>query len=85
MQISQPSNRITSVIVASQRLAHADRLTNVAVVRYKRGGKRFEVRSGACERHLTIQIACYPNKVREWRSGTETDLSEVRRPSRRRL
>ena len=40
------------------------RLTNVAVVRLKRGGKKFE-------------IACYKNKVMNWRSGVETDLSEV--------
>lgn len=30
------------------------RLTNVAIVRLKKGGKRFE-------------IACYPNKVQEWK------------------
>ena len=30
--------------------------TNVAVVRYKKGGKRFE-------------LACYPNKVIPWREG----------------
>ncbi|XP_012888665.1 PREDICTED: ribosome maturation protein SBDS [Dipodomys ordii] len=40
------------------------RLTNVAVVRVKRGGKRFE-------------IACYKNKVVGWRSGVEKDLDEV--------
>lgn len=40
------------------------RLTNVAVVRLKRNGKRFEV-------------ACYKNKVLNWRSGVETDLDEV--------
>uniref|UniRef100_A0A182NHG5 Ribosome maturation protein SBDS n=1 Tax=Anopheles dirus TaxID=7168 RepID=A0A182NHG5_9DIPT len=40
------------------------RLTNVAVVRMKKGGKRFE-------------IACYKNKVLSWRSGTEKDLDEV--------
>ncbi|XP_075051128.1 ribosome maturation protein SBDS [Mixophyes fleayi] len=40
------------------------RLTNVAVVRMKKGGKRFE-------------IACYKNKVMSWRSGTEKDLDEV--------
>ncbi|KAM4566239.1 ribosome maturation protein SBDS [Odontesthes bonariensis] len=40
------------------------RLTNVAVVRIKKGGKRFE-------------IACYKNKVVSWRSGTEKDLDEV--------
>jgi len=39
-------------------------LTNVSYVRYKRGGKRFE-------------IACYPNKVQSWRKGIEKDLSEV--------
>lgn len=32
------------------------RLTNVAVVRYKKKGKRFEV-------------ACYKNKVLNWRNG----------------
>ncbi|KAL3858514.1 hypothetical protein ACJMK2_013099 [Sinanodonta woodiana] len=40
------------------------RLTNVAVVRLKKGGKRFE-------------IACYPNKVVSWRNKVETDLDEV--------
>ncbi|XP_064425078.1 ribosome maturation protein SBDS [Latimeria chalumnae] len=40
------------------------RLTNVAVVRVKKGGKRFE-------------IACYKNKVMSWRSGAEKDLDEV--------
>jgi len=32
------------------------RLTNVSIVRYRKGGKRFE-------------IACYKNKVMEWRNG----------------
>ncbi|XP_077422899.1 ribosome maturation protein SBDS [Vanacampus margaritifer] len=40
------------------------RLTNVAVVRIKKGGKRYE-------------IACYKNKVVSWRSGAEKDLDEV--------
>ncbi|PAA91218.1 hypothetical protein BOX15_Mlig032844g1 [Macrostomum lignano] len=40
------------------------RLTNVSVVRMKRGGQRFE-------------IACYPNKVRAWRDRIEKDLSQV--------
>lgn len=40
------------------------RLTNVAVVRMKKGGKRFE-------------IACYKNKVVSWRNKTETELDEV--------
>ncbi|KAK5990295.1 Ribosome maturation protein sdo1 [Cladobotryum mycophilum] len=49
-QINQPSNQI--------------KLTNVALVRLKKGKKRFE-------------IACYKNKVLEWRSGIETDLDNV--------
>nr|CAG8487842.1 11917_t:CDS:2 [Entrophospora candida] len=40
------------------------RLTNVSIVRLRKGGKRFE-------------IACYKNKVLEWRTGVETDLDEV--------
>ena len=40
------------------------RLTNVAVVKLKKGGKRFE-------------IACYKNKVLNWRNKVETDLGEV--------
>ncbi|XP_073521233.1 ribosome maturation protein SBDS [Phyllobates terribilis] len=40
------------------------RLTNVAVVRMKKGGKRYE-------------IACYKNKVMSWRSGAEKDIDEV--------
>jgi ribosome maturation protein SDO1 len=40
------------------------RLTNIAVVRMRRHGKRFEV-------------ACYKNKVANWRAGVETDLDEV--------
>ncbi len=40
------------------------RLTNVAVVRYKKFGKRFE-------------IAAYKNTVQNWRNGLETDLDEV--------
>lgn len=40
------------------------RLTNVAVVRARRAGKRFE-------------IACYKNKVMSWRAGAEKDLDEV--------
>lgn len=40
------------------------RFTNVAVVRLQRGGKRFE-------------IACYKNKVVEWRKKITTDLDEV--------
>lgn len=40
------------------------RLTNIAVVRHKSHGKRFE-------------IACYKNKVKNWRDGIEKDLNEV--------
>jgi ribosome maturation protein SDO1 len=40
------------------------RLTNVAIVRMRRRGKRFE-------------IACYKNKVVSWREGNEGDLDEV--------
>ncbi|RDX51450.1 Shwachman-Bodian-diamond syndrome protein [Lentinus brumalis] len=50
MVIQQPSGQI--------------KLTNVSIVRLKKGGKRFE-------------IACYKNKVQEWRSGVETDLDDV--------
>jgi|UniRef100_A0AC35FRT2 ribosome maturation protein SDO1 len=39
-------------------------LTNVAVVRMKKAGKRFE-------------IACYKNKVVNWRNKTEKNLDEV--------
>ncbi|CAI5445990.1 unnamed protein product [Caenorhabditis angaria] len=39
-------------------------LTNVAVVRMKKTGKRFE-------------IACYKNKVVNWRNKTEKDIDEV--------
>ena len=49
-QITQPVNQV--------------RLTNVAVVRMNRHGKRFEV-------------ACYRNKIMNYRQGIETDLSEV--------
>ncbi|TPX46679.1 hypothetical protein SeMB42_g03602 [Synchytrium endobioticum] len=40
------------------------KLTNVSIVRLKKGGKRFEV-------------ACYKNKVLEWRNNIETDLDNV--------
>lgn len=40
------------------------RLTNVAIVRMKKNGKRFE-------------IACYKNKVLSWRNKTEKDIDEV--------
>lgn len=40
------------------------RLTNVSLVRMKKGRKRFE-------------IACYQNKVQDWRLKVEKDLDEV--------
>jgi len=40
------------------------KLSNVAVVRLQRGGVRLE-------------LACYPNKVVDYRSGLETDVDEV--------
>ena len=40
------------------------RHTNIAIVRLKRAGKRFE-------------IACYKNKVVNWRNGVESDIDEV--------
>ncbi|GAB7361886.1 hypothetical protein MBLNU230_g1924t1 [Neophaeotheca triangularis] len=49
-QINQPSNQI--------------RLTNVSLVRLKKGKKRFE-------------IACYKNTVQSFRAGNETDLDNV--------
>lgn len=49
-RVNQPSNQI--------------KLTNVSLVRLKKGKKRFE-------------IACYKNKVLEYRSGIETDLDNV--------
>ncbi|KAH7349985.1 UPF0023 family protein [Plectosphaerella cucumerina] len=49
-RINLPSNQI--------------KLTNVSLVRLKKGKKRFE-------------IACYKNKVLEYRSGIETDLDNV--------
>lgn len=41
-----------------------ERHTNIAIVRLKKGGKKFEV-------------AAYPNKVLGWRQGIEKDLDEV--------
>lgn len=49
-QITQPVNQV--------------RLTNVAVVRLTKGGKRFEV-------------ACYKNKIVDYRNGHEKDIDEV--------
>ena len=40
------------------------RMTNVAVIRLKKGGKKFE-------------LACYKNKIMNWRNKQETDINEV--------
>lgn len=47
-----------------QQPANQIKLTNVSLVRYKKGKKRFE-------------LACYKNKLLEYRQGTETDLDNV--------
>jgi ribosome maturation protein SDO1 len=40
------------------------KLTNVAIIRLKKGGSKFE-------------LACYKNKIINWRNKQETNLSEV--------
>ena len=50
VRITQPVNQV--------------RLTNVAIIRLNKNGKRFEA-------------ACYCNKILNYRQGVETDLSEV--------
>lgn len=47
-----------------QQPSNQIKLTNVSVVRLKKAGKRFE-------------IACYKNKVQEWRTGVETNLDDI--------
>jgi len=47
-----------------QTPSNRQQLTNVAVVRLKKGGNRFE-------------IACYKNKVISWRNKVDTDLDDV--------
>ena len=54
-QINQPSNQI--------------KLTNVSLVRLKKGKKRFEV-------------ACYKNTVTSFRAGNETELDNFERGHR---
>jgi ribosome maturation protein SDO1 len=68
----RPANRISDSTVDNCVAAMSSlkqpisqvRLTNVAIVRMKRRGKRFE-------------IACYKNKVVSWREGNEGDIDEV--------
>lgn len=50
----------TKIFTPSNRI----QLTNVAVVRLKKGGSRFE-------------IACYKNKVISWRNKVDTNLDDV--------
>ena len=47
-----------------QTPSNRQQLTNVAVVRLKKSGQRFE-------------IACYKNKVISWRKKIDTDLDDV--------
>ena len=47
-----------------QTPSNRQQLTNVAVVRLKKGGQRFE-------------IACYKNKVISWRNKIESDIDDV--------
>jgi ribosome maturation protein SDO1 len=49
---------------AIKQPAGSIKLTNVSVVRYKKAGIRFE-------------IACYNNKVKEYRAKIEKDLDNV--------
>lgn len=67
--VSNQSNKLNYqyVTTMSQRVGtpiNQVRLTNVAYVRLNKGGKRFE-------------IACYRNKVLNWRNKIETDIGEV--------
>ena len=51
------SHKMTAMLLSCcANCAGQKRLTNIAVVRYKKKGKRFE-------------IACYKNKVVNWRNG----------------
>jgi len=69
MPIQQPSNQI--------------KLTNVSLVRLKKGKKRCTAPINPTRSHeptLTppkVELACYKNKVLEWRSGIEKDLDNV--------
>ncbi|KAJ2882322.1 hypothetical protein H4R27_003506 [Coemansia aciculifera] len=58
------SHAAATLPTVTLRVEGAIRLTNVSIVRLRKGGKRFEV-------------ACYKNKVTEWRTGVEKDIDEV--------
>lgn len=62
-------------------------VSKMAIVRLKKGSKRFEV-SPRSPRLLpsllwltqffsSLQIVCYDNKIKDWRSGVEKDLGSV--------
>jgi hypothetical protein len=51
-----PANRSWPSAAPACLAAGQKRLTNIAVVRLKKAGKRFE-------------IACYRNKINDWRAG----------------
>ncbi|OMJ28446.1 Ribosome maturation protein sdo1 [Smittium culicis] len=63
--IFRPGTKIHKYINGASKL---NRLTNVSIVRLKKGGKRFE-------------IACYKNKVSEWRNGIDDRGRQVREHS----
>lgn len=54
--ISQPCHAFNTRTAQTHTQTGQKRLTNVAVVRMKKAGQRFE-------------IACYRNKVQDWRAG----------------
>lgn len=62
--VTTTTTTTTTITMPVFQPANQIKLTNVSIVRLRKAGKRFE-------------IACYKNKVREWRSGVETDLDEV--------
>lgn len=67
VRLFKPQHKAFSSLSMSGRISQPVgqvRLTNVAVVRLKKNGKRFE-------------IATYKNKVLNWRTGVEKDLNEV--------
>jgi ribosome maturation protein SDO1 len=83
MPINQVDLPLRSMLICSLQIKsstssslpqYSPRLTNVSIVRLKKGGKRFE---GYSLISTLTQAACYKNKVLEWRSGVETDIDEV--------
>ena len=64
--ISDLSRQLLTYLIMSRIKTPTNQkiLTNVAIVRTKKAGKRFE-------------IACYKNKVLSWRQGIEKDIDEV--------